>query len=227
MSLRYTRPTLMLGRRPLRGTVPAFQALGTTATGFASTSAPGFPAVVINDIGLLSVGSDGSGVITCPAGWQPVGNGQVAVDAGFSAAAFWRRMDGTETGTVTVTRSVAAANLFFGARITTYRGCVPDGVPFETATATTGTSTTATGPALATSGVNRLAVTLWAWGNAGVSTADAAWTVVYQVNSTAGDDGSLAAERLTATTPQRIAAPSRTLTGSEPYVAFGLALLPP
>jgi hypothetical protein len=227
--LRHQHPSLMLGRRPLVGVMPAFGALGTFNASAASTScAPTYPAgVLINDICFLIAGSDNDSAITCPAGWQPVGPGQVAVDADYSAALFWRRLDGTESGAITVTRAASTpASSFFGARTGYYRGCVPNGLPYEGLATTTGTSTTATGPGLVTYGVNRLALQFFAWGNGGASTAPGGWTVTYQVNSTTGNDGSISHERLAAATPRTIAAPARTLTGTEPFVAFGLSLLP-
>jgi hypothetical protein len=223
--LRHTQPTLMLGRRPLIGAVPTVHTSGTASTGTTTSITPSYPASgAVNDICFLLASSDNNSLITCPAGWQTVDI--VAVDANYSAALFWRRLDGSESGTLTLTRATGGAGLLFAALPFSFRGCVTRGLPYEGLATTSGTSTTATGPIVTTSGINRQAAQFWAWGGIGVSTAPGGWTVCYQVNSSIGNDGSLACERQAAATPRAIAAPSRTLTLSEPYVVFGLALLP-
>jgi hypothetical protein len=224
--LRHQHPTLMLGRRPLVGTAPVVGALGTLNSVTSTTCAPTYPAgIAVGDICFLIAGCDNNSVITCPAGWQEAK--AVVVDATYSAALFWRRCDGTETGAISLVRaSSSPANAYFGARIGLYRGCVSTGPPYEGLTAVSGAGTAATGAAVTTYGINRLALQFWAWGGVGVSTADAAWTVVYQTNSGVGDDGSLANERKAAALPGTIAAPTRTLTLADPYVAIGLALVP-
>jgi hypothetical protein len=227
--LRHQHPTLMSGRRPLSGTTPAFGALGAiNSTSGAVICVPGFPAnLLINDILILIVGGDNNSLITCPAGWQQLG-AQVAVSADYSGAVFWRRADGTETGTVTVTRAAGAGAQYFGGRIGYFRGCVPSGFPFESVVQNSGTGTDMLGGQIVISGPNRRLVHCWTYGGAGTGTTPSGgWSNDFSANSTTGDDGSLAQDRFTGTLVRITPAPTRVITASEPWVATGFALLPP
>lgn len=199
---------------------------GLTGTSNATTAAIAYPAgVQVGDVAYLLVHSDNNSAITGPGfPWVQVGV-QVNTGTTFGAALFWRRLTGTETGTVSVTRATAGTNNWFGGTMTVYRGATPGGVPHEIPAANSGSGTAVTGVALSTTGPNRMAVQLWAFGAAVTSAPGGAYTEDWELTNAAGNDGAQAADSQAVPLPAVIAAPTRTIAAN-PWAVFGLAVVP-
>jgi hypothetical protein len=108
---------------------PQLVATGAVATGSSGVAA--YPAgIQANDIAIIYVhalASSGSLTFNVPSGWTQIDQQQVAV-ANRAHAAFWKRLTGSETGSVTVTTNIGAT---VTAGMTVWRGCLSSGSPVE------------------------------------------------------------------------------------------------
>lgn len=113
---------------------PQLQDSGTTVRAGSATSINvAYPAVATDDIAFINVVSVSiaARTIDTPSGWtavgeQGMGNGSTTNRHGL----YWKRLDGTETGNVTVSITGGTAVNLVG-RMTTWRGCVASGTPFS------------------------------------------------------------------------------------------------
>jgi hypothetical protein len=195
--------------------------IGTTAL----TTTTTWPAVAANDIAFLIVHDDNHSVLSVPGDWTACG-AQVDSSLSPSARVWWKRLDGTESGTVTLTRGTAALNEWFGGTIATYSGCITSGTPFEGYATAQGTTVTMNGPAITTTGPDRLAVLFWCQGDNLTSTVPAGYTQNFELLDAAGNDGGQDGDSQTVATATTVGAVTRTIASANPSITFGLALLP-
>lgn len=144
-----------------------------------------------HDILLLMVqaweSSSGGPVINTPAGWNVIGTATVGGSGFFPMVAFWKRADGTETGTlnVSVTGSIGSTGDAKGGMMVNYRGCIATGTPYEGAGTNAAQSTNPTGVSVTTTGPNRTIVNLFSRIVTGIGITPAAgWTEEIEVQAT-------------------------------------------
>lgn len=221
-----------LGRRLGDGSTPTFFATGGAAgADDVDSITPEYPAgIEQDDILLLHVHlRDGLGsgqVDSITGGWTLVDGVTLFDDC--TAALYWKRADGTETGTETVTFSERIDVVPARAVISAWRGCVSTGTPYEGATHNTQFTTTAhVGSAVTTTGTNRRVVTFF-----GISTRNTTgsptngWDENYESNTTAGNDASENCNSIEAASAGSVSAVTRTQLLSSNNISFTLALIP-
>lgn len=179
------------------GRIPYFVSLGANAGAYNSQSfGVPYPAgIQANDVVIMEVRTQGLAATTTPtisrpAGWTTIANpvgpsgstsGDSHSDLKSTAAWFWKRLVGTETGSVTITASGGDGSAQgMGARMIMFRACVENGDPFESAISNSGDSTVMSGTTIVTLGPNRLAANFYAVvDNANTSDPDTGWTESY------------------------------------------------
>jgi hypothetical protein len=130
--------------------------------------------------------TSGAPLINTPTGWNLISTGQTGITLQ-QGGTYWKRADGTETGTVNVVINVSTTSHYQGGIISIVRGCVATGTPYEALASNFGTSTTPTGSSVTTTGANRLVTTLIGRG-AGAATATvvpaSGWTEEFELSAT-------------------------------------------
>jgi hypothetical protein len=189
---------------------------------YAANGGQGFGGVVMPDdiepldIAIMQFAKGGSGIAR-PSGWEQAGS--TMSEGGQSFQLFWRRCDGTEGGQQIV---------FSGAGcISTWRGCVENGDPFESLDTNHGTGGSQAGRSVTTLGVERRVVNfftshmvLGAGGNP-----DVGFTEAFDEENTGWN---CAADIVAQATAGTVAAPTRSATSGflEMWCSFSLALIP-
>jgi hypothetical protein len=197
---------------------------GTTASTAVSIPYP-TSRLLAGDIAFLSLHGDNHSVMAVPGDWTPCGP-QEDTSGTVSARLWWKRLAGTETGSVACTRGTGAVGEWFGGVITVFRGCLQAGVPFEGYATALSTTTAMSGPAITTTGNGRLAAIFWCQGDNNLSTPPAGYTERFDLGEASGNDGGQALDTQYVPTATTVAAVTRTIAVANPSVAFGLALLP-
>lgn len=186
--------------------LPSLRVLGTRADGTTASVAPAYPAgIQVGDIILLHAffhngTTANAGTFSTPTGFTLVGRRTITV-AGVvtgESALFWRRADGTETGSVTVSRTGATGNATVTtANMAVWAGCVPTGTPYEAFATWVDETPPYAVPALTTLGADR-EVIFWVFANDNLATTgeDANYTaLVNYVDATGIDYGAYVARR--------------------------------
>lgn len=157
-----------------------------------------------------------------PVGWTEVAE---VAGTGHESSWAWRRSDGTESGTITITLTGNSTMSF--ARIYCFRSATTSGAPYENNGDTTGASTGPTNENTTLSGDNRLAlgfvlvednIAPGSWTNG--------WTEDADTGTSAGNDGELALVSKQFTTGTLSGQTTGTLNTSENWTIFGMALKP-
>jgi hypothetical protein len=159
--------------------------------GVTSLDVPYPSGIQYHDILILQVyGSRNTGTptISTPSGWNLISSGNARTDGVQQGGTYWKRADGTESGTVHVTVNVSSPSSHYqGGMMSIVRGCVATGTPYEALASNFGTSTTPTGSAVTTTGSDRLVTNLIGRGG-GFATATVApaagWTEEFEVAGT-------------------------------------------
>lgn len=216
--------------------MPVFVDEGTPNSGYTAT--PGwFTGVAADDIAILSVATwEFGGYISPPpptpadpvrpSGWTQIGT--TVTQGGLKQAVYWKRCDGTESGTVAVGKAAGGVDTRVSAVISGWRGCVANGDPYEAVDTDHGAGSPGASRSVTTLGPERKAVIIWAFYNGGGSPAgpDTGYTEVYQVNY-AGDNINFVGDVQAMTVAGTAAAASRTSGGSTfAWSSFAFALLP-
>ena len=167
----------------------------------------------------------GNASINALAGWTQVIEETLVNDD--TARLLWKRLDGTESGTVTVNFSETTNTGVASAVISVWRGCLRTGDPFEGAAKSSQTATTShVGPSVTTTGPNRRVVNVFGISNSpSTGTVGGSWTEEYEFTTTSGNDGAINGNSVERTTAGTETGVSRTSTSSR-NVSFGLALIP-
>jgi hypothetical protein len=208
-------------------TVPAYANVGTVSTSPSGTTlnvGHVNPLPAANDLLIMQASSDNDSALTIVAGWTAFSD-QVNVSTTYAARLWWKRATGTESGTVTVTRATGSANATFVAVMSHFTSVRTTGLPYEGLSAASGTSTNFVGPAVVASGRTRLACTYHQLGDNLTSTPSGVWTERYDAALNVGDGAQLVLDTAPATN-ETIAAASRTVGASHPFVGFGFCLIP-
>jgi hypothetical protein len=178
------------------GQIPYFVANGAQAGSYnVQTANVPYPAgLQLDDIAILEVRTQGLAATTTPAisrpgGWTAIANpvgpsgstaGDPHSDVKSTAAWFWKRLAGTEVGTVAA-MAVGGDGASQGVmgRMSLWRGCVQNGDPFESAASASGDSTTLEATSIVTLGPNRLAVNFYNCVEEDATDPDTGWTEIY------------------------------------------------
>jgi hypothetical protein len=156
--------TRMLGRSAAVGVTPTFVIVGAFTTNAGSATAPTnvpYPTgLLLNDIAFLEVisreNSTTAHTVDTPSGWNVVGESDINAFARNRHALFWKRLTGSESGTVGINRTPAyGATDEFGGIISIWRGCIATGTPYEGLNTNNTTGQTAVGASVTTTGPNQ------------------------------------------------------------------------
>lgn len=171
--------------------------------------------------------------IPAPAGWNLLAG---PVDAAWLSPAsnsgriyaFWRRLDGTESGTVTITSSAGVR--FRAGRMVIFSGCATAVPPLEDINSIAGPGTGSSDPqgsAITTTGDNRLGVVfIGCDDNTGGLTPPADWSSIWDlVDATSNTHTQGVTKALTAAGSEPAYNPSNLSTG-EAWASISFALLP-
>lgn len=201
---------------------PAYRAASTTAL-FTSTTLlrAQYPTLAADDIlfWIAIASSSASGMtITWPSGWTSLLEGENTNDCHCYVA--WRRADGTETGNVDATLSVANSGC---TTIVSFQGAKRTGTPWEGYSFGFGTSTNVDAPAVTSTDIDRLAVHL-ILPRSNVATSETSpWTE--HVDS-GGNVARNVVESAAMATASTLPLTTRVFGTARDYFTIGLALIP-
>lgn len=202
-------------------TAPTYVAIGSLVgdTG-ASVAVPYYAGLAANDIAVIQVAQNDSAAIATPSGWNSVGT---ALNVDKRLSFFWKRLAGSESGTVSVTVGDSSCGVMIGAR-----GCITSGTPFEGFNSL-GDVGSVLGPSITVTGIERLAV--WGFylrdqgsGLSGGSFGSPASGWTERLDSNDGATNYMALD--TQATDSNISIASRGTSAGDKWVSGGFALLP-
>jgi hypothetical protein len=186
-----------------------------------------------NDIAIihaLIVDSSNANALTVPSGFTLIDNVPLHSDVSTTSGTgiFWRRLDGSETGSVSITTvSGVQSTDTLAAGMSIWRGCKTTGDPYEGAAMARSISPSLTGSAVTTLGFSRRVLNFGATYTTASATPASGWTEQYDYLAEAGTgEGSLSMfskERVGAGTES---AAVHALDASRRWVTFSLALIP-
>ena len=210
---------------------PVYQSNGGIGTGTDFSVAVSYPSTVnADDILIAAIMDADDDSFDTPAGWTKID--EKTTESNLSVAHYWKRADGTESGSVTFTSVLNAGSLVAGI-IYRYSGCVKYGVPFEGHFSRTILQGTQTAPQFnAGSGITateRLAVAIAIVEDDTISSFTAGFygfTEDSRLSTTAGTDAHFATASVG--TDVEILSPNQCYwtQGNEYYSAFSLYLIP-
>jgi hypothetical protein len=184
-----------------------------------------------NDIAFLQAAildSLGANSVNTPAGWTKVGNYSLNGEVTHDHALFWKRLDGSESGTVTITAATAheATDCLMGV-MSIHRGAIAAGTPYEALGDNTGQSTSMAGDSVTTLGANRLILNFCVSDDDTLSAPAGGWTEKYDHLSISGSsDGALKLYSKVRAAAGAEAGATHTLATSERWQVISLALIP-
>jgi hypothetical protein len=193
------------------------------------TLTPGFPAgLAADDILILSVvalGFSGAPTVNTPSGWTLATQTILAAATSYRHYAFWKRADGTESGTQAVS-TVSADSTTFLAIISAWGGCVGTGSPIVDLKTASGQSTSATSGSVTTSADGQIVLNLIGTENDdATATPPGTFTEAYDVGTALGFNASVTANYKAIPSAGSVGAQTTTLAVSRRWsvVSFGLA----
>lgn len=234
-----------VGAPPSNGTIGTAKTVGDSAGSFNGlTPSYASPTPALNDIILISVDVHGgagiNGVtINTPTGYTSVG-AAIGPTGNNWGQLFWRRSDGTDTGTVSITGSfnvggvpTTNVNNKVTAQIFTFKGCITSGTPFEgyATTVDSSSSTTVDQQAVTTTANSRM-VLHFAFLSAAVTTSSYTgetggdFTEYSTYNDGTNTTGTLQVQTAQLATAGTITGGTYTVSISVVALYFGLALIP-
>jgi hypothetical protein len=175
------------------GSPPTIEGDGGLATNNSSSNPAAVPypaGLQADDIAFLHCiinDSVSANSISTPAGWTEVDQ-EILNGVGTSShAVYWKRLTGSESGTVSVgTSGSHGVDDSLGGIMTIWRGCVASGTPYEGLANNTAQSTSITGAAVTTTGANRTILHFAATRGGNATTPAAGYTEEYEVTSSTG-----------------------------------------
>lgn len=197
---------------------PVYVASGTVISGESSGNVPYYSGVAANHIALLWVLGYRTGAsISDISGWTGL---TVITRSGSAARLFWKRLAGSESGSVTysITGSGAALST---AVMAGFSGAIISGTPYEGAGSANGGSTSQTAATIVTLGGNRLGVRCGSFSGYEDTTPPASWTE--RVDSI---DFGMQIDTIDIPAATTVAASTRTFSVSADWFVQTLALLP-
>lgn len=208
-------------------------AVGSANVFAPNTIAPAYPAgIQSNDIFLMHIhledGLGNASIFSVTGGWTLAD--EVPLSGDMTAAVYWKRATGSESGTETVTFSEDVDAVPARACISAWRDCVTSGTPFEGATHDfkTASSSNTFGSGVSTTGPNRRVVTFFGLSEADQSgTATNGWSEHYDTGTASGNDAHESCYSIEAANAGHVQPCLLTLAGAATrMVTFSLALLP-
>jgi hypothetical protein len=143
---------------------------------------------------------------------------------------WWKRADGTEGASETVTLANATHTGTLMAQMSAWRGCVGTGTPFEALTHKAQASTVShVGSAITTLGANRKVISMFAHctGNGVAGTNTNSWTEEWDNGTTQGQSGGyMNGSSLVVAAAGSVSAITRTMDSAVANISFTLALIP-
>jgi hypothetical protein len=234
--LPFTNAALMCGQASAGGPPPWSGAPGyigsgafTEVAGDQSHDVPYPSGIMVEDILILHVEwyerTSVTPTVNAPAGWTQISQGQSFTL--HTQAIFYKRADGTETGTVNIAGTGAGSfNDTKAGIISIYRGCVSTGTPYEGVAATLGQNTAPTGSAVTTTGADRTVANFIAITNSLTNCVPAAgWTEQYENGGTVTNSVNLVLHDKVQSTAGTVAAEATTPSQSR-WRMVSLAFLP-
>lgn len=238
LAKRVKPPQALLPFKVLRNSGPPISApvevgIGSPGTGTGTSVAPTYPGgIAADDILFLWVTARdlaGNGSIATPAGWN------VAIDfyhgtSDVWLALFWKRAVGGESGSVTVSFSESLSSGMGFAIISSWRGCVLTGTPYERLGFNYhGAALDQIGKSLRTAGPTRKALSFC--GSAGVNSAVSGtntngWTEHYAGSTSTGAGAAVSIHSFDQAVAGKVDGLRRTLSVSLTHLCVTLALLP-
>lgn len=215
------------------GSPPTYQANGGLVDNGTSSNPVNVPypaGLQANDIAFLQIllfDAAGGDSINTPSGWTLVSHQLLNGTAG-TQGVYYKRLNGSESGTVNITSALGhAANDCFAGIITIFRGCVASGTPYESLANNAGQSVNMAGAAVTTAGANRTVLNFCACDDDTLSAPASSWTEQYDLTSTSGvSDGGLKLYSITKASAGLLAGVTHTLAASERWQVAALALIP-
>jgi hypothetical protein len=214
---------------PPPGGAPAFASAGAAAEALGTSIDVPYPVgTSANDLLLLLVVTRDTSDVATPAGFTE--GGARTQNAGLRAEWFWRRATGSESGTLSVTKTSGSALLL--GRMYRFTGVAASGVPFEGAAQDgKGANATITPVDITTTGPNRRVVVLVAEGDdlaLGDLTGGTALVGedVPEATTSLGADGALGINGLGRPSAEQFDFGTYTLAASAAHIEFSLALRP-
>lgn len=214
------------------GPTPTLEGNGGLAHNADSSSSVlvAYPAgVAENDIAFLhALMHDSTTVnsLVTPSGWNVVDTEKLD-GTGVEQGVYWKRLDGSETGTVEINATSAhqATDCLCGV-ISVWRGCKDTGTPYEGLANNTGTGTSMSGAAVTTSGVNRRVLNFCACADNTLSSAGGSYSEDYDLTTDSGADGGLKLYSIERPGAGSHAGTTHTLAASELWQVMSIALIP-
>jgi hypothetical protein len=181
-----------------------------------------------NDIALIHVTTVNAAStahdVETPSGWTEAHEG-VYKDQ-YRHGLFWKRLTGSESGTITVPVTSGNTNWTVAGTISIWRGCVASGTPYEGLATSFGESGTVASSAITTTGPNRRVLCFIVTDELNSTTPGTGWTQQFAYNTDVGEAGAtvqcLYREEPSATS---VAAGSHTVDSAR-WGSITLALLP-
>lgn len=216
------------------GTPPTYRnngGLDDNGTSNANIDVPYPAGLQANDIAFIQaiyIPGIGGATISTPAGWTLVSHDNIDF-VSYKHAVYWKRLDGSETGTVTVTTSagVASPNDDFAGVMSVWRGCVASGTPYEGLANNNATSASMIGSSVTTSANNETILNFCATDTNSASSPAASWTEQYDLISISGvSDGGLKVYSIEKASAGALAGVTHSLAGSSRWQVKSLALIP-
>ena len=210
---------------------------GATGSTAWTSGAVSYPAgLQANDIAFIHINfpdglsSPGGQTISTPSGWDLVDSQSPVAVGGHTTIAyvFWRRLDGSESGSVTLTASENSNTGCVRAVMSIFRGCVTTGTPYEDADKLTFNNTsTPLAPSVTTTAANRLVCAFFGVNDDPTFTTPSTWDKEYEYASLSGNDGNIALFTKVVASASTEAGCQPTLsTSNDGGVIFALGLIP-
>lgn len=216
------------------GATPTYSATGGPIDQSSSPLSLPYPVgLAANDIAIIHaiiVDALDANTLNVPSGFTQIDQRPLfsAADTTSSTALFWKRLNGSESGTVSVSAvNGVSSNDTLAAAMSIWRGCLVSGDPYEAVTANRGNSTSLDGSAVTTTGPNRRVVHFGSTYSTATSTPAGGYTEEYDYSAFAGTGEAelilVDKERVSAGTES---AATHTLSVSRRWVTVAFALIP-
>jgi len=213
-------------------TLPAFRAGSSAQTASATTVALTWPTgTAQGDVVFLMTSCDNATDITVSTNaldWALVTGADQSDGSTFRAKLFWRRFT-TGDGAPTVQNTARTSTQHFRGALWAYRGCVPSGDPWEGLVIDADLTTPFRRADITTTGPDRLALCLIAYGDDSATAPPAGgWVEDAEYLSNTGLDGGSIADSLSVTTAQTVtgSATHRSPATSAVWMTVSMALKP-
>lgn len=214
-------------------TVPSLVAAGAGGDGTGAGATISYPAglasgyIAIAHLGIRTSTDTDAG---WPGDWTEVSD--VPTVTGLNHSWAWRRLDGTETGSISVS-GPPGGGVGWAGRMYVFQDCIASGTPYEALnTDSSNSATTYSTAAITTLDADRLAINLLVISDddkslAGVTGSNVTWApTVSQFASPAGADQTLFCQQATVASATTVTAGSESYSGAESWHSFTFALIP-